>query len=95
MEIQPLHDKIVVQRLQEEEEAHGGIIIPDTAKEKPQKGKVVAVGKGKLLENGARRPISLSKGDIVLFAKWGGNEIKIQDHEYLILSEDEVLAIID
>ena len=96
MEIQPLHDKVVVQRLQEEEEqVRGGIIIPDTAKEKPQRGKVIAVGKGKLLENGARRQISVSKDDVVLFTKWGGNEIKIEDQEYLILSEDEILAIIE
>ena len=95
MEIQPLHDKIVVQRLEEEEQVRGGIVIPDTAKEKPQRGKVIAVGNGKLLEDGRRRPLSVSKGDRVLFAKWGGNEIKIGDQEYLILNEDEILAIID
>ena len=95
MEIKPLHDKIVLQRLQEEEETPGGIIIPDTAKEKPQRGKVIAAGKGKLLEDGRRRPISVSAGDRVLFSKWAGNEIKVHDQEYLILSEDEILAIID
>jgi chaperonin GroES len=95
MVIQPLHDKIVVERLDEEEEVRGGIIIPDTAKEKPQRGKVIAVGNGKLLEDGRRRPMSVSKGDRVLFTKWGGNEIKMGDQEYLILSEDEILAIID
>ena len=96
MVIQPLHDKIVIQRLEEkEEEVRGGIIIPDTAKEKPQRGKVIAAGKGKLLEGGKRRPMAVSPGDRILFSKWAGNEIKFDDQEYLILSEDEVLAIID
>ena len=96
MQIQPLHDKVVLQRLEEqEEEMRGGIIIPDTAKEKPQRGKVIAVGEGKLLEDGKRRQMSVSPGDRVLFSKWAGNEIKLQDQEYLILSEDEILAIID
>ena len=96
MQIQPLHDKVVIQRLEEqEEEVRGGIIIPDTAKEKPQRGKVIAVGNGKLLESGKRRQMSVSPGDRILFSKWAGNEIKIEDQEYLILSEDEILAIID
>ena len=96
MEIQPLHDKVVVQRLEEkEEQVRGGIIIPDTAKEKPLQGKVIAAGKGKLLDSGQRRKMSVSSGDRVLFSKYAGNEIKIEDHEYLILSEDEILAIID
>jgi len=95
MEIQPLHDKIVLQRLDEkEEEVRGGIIIPDTAKEKPQRGQVIAVGKGKVLSDGRRRQHAVSKGDTVLFSKWAGNEIKMGDQEYLILSEDEILAII-
>jgi chaperonin GroES len=95
MLIQPLHDKVVVQRVEEKEEVRGGIIIPDTAKEKPQKGKVIAVGKGKLMEGGKRRPMSVQPGNQILFSKWGGNEIKMEDQEYLILSEDEILAIID
>ena len=95
MLIQPLHDKVVVQRTEEKEEVRGGIIIPDTAKEKPQKGKVIAVGKGKLMEGGKRRPMSVEPGNHILFSKWGGNEIKMDDQEYLILSEDEILAIID
>jgi chaperonin GroES len=96
MMIQPLHDKVVVQRLDEkEEEVRGGIIIPDTAKEKPQRGKVIAVGKGKILEGGKRRPVSVEPGNNILFSKWGGNEIKLDDQEYLILTEDEILAIID
>jgi chaperonin GroES len=95
MLIQPLHDKVVVQRMEEKEEVRGGIIIPDTAKEKPQRGKVIAVGKGKLMEGGNRRPMSVEPGNQILFSKWGGNEIKMDDQEYLILSEDEILAIID
>jgi chaperonin GroES len=96
MLIQPLHDKVVVQRMEgKEEEVRGGIIIPDTAKEKPQRAKVIAVGKGKLMEGGKRRPMSVQPGDQILFSKWGGNEIKMEDQEYLILSEDEILAIID
>ncbi len=95
MVIQPLHDKIVVQRIEEGEEVRGGIIIPDTAKEKPQSARVIAVGKGKLLDDGRRSPMSVTEGQIVLLSKYSGNEVKIQDQEYLILSEDEVLAIID
>ena len=95
MEIQPLHDKVVVQRLEEQEQIRGGIIIPDTAKEKPQRGKVIAVGKGKLLSDGRRRQPSVQKGDVILFSKWGGNELKLDNQEYLILTEDEILAIID
>jgi chaperonin GroES len=95
MVIQPLHDKVVVQRLEEKEEVRGGIIIPDTAKEKPQRGKIVSVGQGKRLENGSRAPMTLREGNQVLFTKYGGNDVKIGDQEYLILSEDEILAIID
>jgi chaperonin GroES len=96
MLIQPLHDKVVVQRLEEkEEEVRGGIIIPDTAKEKPQRGKVISVGKGKVLEGGKRREMSVKPGDRILFSKWGGSEVKMDDQEYLIFSEDEILAIIE
>jgi chaperonin GroES len=95
MVIQPLHDKIVIERIKEQEEVRGGIVIPDTAKEKPQQGKVVAVGKGKILQDGKRRQMAVAAGDRILFSKWAGNEVKMGDHEYLILSEDEVLAIID
>jgi chaperonin GroES len=95
MTIQPLHDKVVIQRTDETaEEVRGGIIIPDTAKEKPQRGKVIAVGKGKILEGGKRRPISVQPGDQILFSKWAGNEIKLDDQEYLIITEDEILAIV-
>lgn len=93
--IQPLHDKVVVQRTEEKEEMRGGIIIPDTAKEKPQRGKVIAVGKGKLMEGGKRRSMAVEPGNQILFSKWAGNEIKLDDQEYLIISEDEILAIID
>ena len=93
--IQPLHDKVVVQRTEEKEEMRGGIIIPDTAKEKPQRGKVIAVGKGKLIEGGKRRSMAVEPGNHILFSKWAGNEIKLDDQEYLIISEDEILAIID
>jgi chaperonin GroES len=95
MQFQPLHDKVLMERIKEQEEIRGGIVIPDTAKEKPQQGKVIAVGKGKLLRDGKRRPVAVSAGDRVLFSKWSGNEVKINDREYLILSEDEILAIID
>ena len=95
MLIQPLHDKVVVQRMDEKEEVRGGIIIPDTAKEKPQRGKVISVGKGKILEGGKRREMSVKPGDHILFSKWGGNEIKMDDQEYMIFSEDEILAIFD
>ncbi|HEY4492433.1 MAG TPA: co-chaperone GroES [Acidobacteriota bacterium] len=95
MLIQPLNDKVVIQRMEEGEEVRGGIVIPDTAKEKPQRGKVIAVGKGKIFEDGRRKPMSVAAGDRILFSKWAGNEIKFQDQEYLILSEDEILAIID
>jgi chaperonin GroES len=96
MMIQPLHDKVVIQRTDDKaEEVRGGIIIPDTAKEKPQRGKVIAVGKGKILEGGKRRPVSVEPGNHILFSKWAGNEIKLDDQEYLIITEDEILAIID
>jgi chaperonin GroES len=95
MDIQPLHDKVVVQRIEEQEQVRGGIIIPDTAKEKPQRGKVIAVGKGKVLADGRRREPAVKKGDRILFSKWGGNEIKMDNQEYLILTEDEILAVID
>ena len=94
MKIQPLHDRIVVQHLQEEEQI-GGILIPDTAKEKPQKGKIIAVGKGKILDNGSRRDISLKVGDKVIFAKWSGSEYKIGTEEYLIMREEDILATIE
>jgi len=93
--IRPLHDRVVVKRLEQEEEVRGGIIIPDTAKEKPQQGEVVAVGNGKILDNGTRLNMEVQVGDRVLFGKYSGTEVKIDDQEYLILREDEILGIIE
>ena len=95
MKVRPLHDRIIVQRLEEGEQKVGGIIIPDTAKEKPQQGKVIAAGQGKVKEDGGRQPLDVKDGDTILFGKYSGQEIKIEGEEYLILREDEVLAIID
>ena len=94
MKVRPLHDRMVVRRIEEKETAKGGIIIPDTAKEKPQEGKVIAVGNGKILENGTKVPLDVKAGDKILFGKYSGTDIKIDGQEYLILREDEVLAIV-
>ncbi len=94
MKIRPLHDRILIKRVAEEETVRGGIIIPDTAKEPPQEGEVIAVGNGKLLENGQRVPLDVKEGDRILFGKYAGSEIKIEGEEYLILREDEVLGIL-
>ncbi len=91
----PLHDRILVKRMEEEEERRGGIIIPDTAKEKPQQGKVVAVGTGKVTEDGKKLALDVKAGDRILFGKYSGNEVKIDDEEYLILREEDVLGILD
>ena len=95
MKVRPLHDRIIVQRLEEGEQKVGGIIIPDTAKEKPQQGKVFAVGDGKFKEDGERQPLDVKTGDTILFGKYSGQEIKIDGEEYLIMREDEVLAVMD
>jgi chaperonin GroES len=95
MKIRPLQDRLVVKRLAEEEKTKGGIIIPDTAKEKPIEGEVIAVGNGKVLEDGKQRPLDVKAGDRVLFGKYSGTEIKIDGVEHLILREDEVLGIIE
>ncbi|MCX7732381.1 MAG: co-chaperone GroES [candidate division WOR-3 bacterium] len=94
MKIKPLQDRILVERV-EEEVKKGGIIIPDTAKEKPQQGKVIAVGPGRIDDKGNRIPMEVKKGDYILFGKYSGNEIRIGDEEYLIMREDDVLAIIE
>jgi len=94
MKLKPLSDRIVVKRMEEEEKTAGGIIIPDTAKEKPQQGKVVAVGDGKYSEDGKRTPLTVQEGDRILFSKYAGNEIKIEGEDLLIMREDEVLAIV-
>jgi chaperonin GroES len=95
MKMRPLHDRIVVKRIDEDQKTKGGIIIPDTAKEKPQQGRVVAVGNGKLLEDGTLRPLEVHKGDKVLFAKYGGTEIQIEGEEHLIIREDDVLGVLE
>ena len=93
--IRPLQDRVIVQRLESEEKTASGIIIPETAKEKPQKGKVVAVGKGKVREDGKLTPLDLREGDHVLFGKYGGTEIKMDNNEFLILREDEILGVLE
>ncbi len=95
MKVRPLHDRLIVKRLEEEEKTKGGIIIPDTAKEKPIEGKVIAVGKGKIKEDGTTIPMEVKKGDRILFAKYGGTEVKIDGEEHLMMKEDDVLAIIE
>ena len=92
--IRPLHDRVIVQRLEEGEQKVGGIIIPDTAKEKPQQAEVVAVGSGRVLENGQREPLAVKAGDKVLVGKWSGTEVKLDGTEYLIVKEDEILGIL-
>ncbi len=95
MKIRPLHDRILVERLEEEEKTKSGIVIPDSAKEKPQKGKVIAVGSGKINEKGERVKMDVKEGDQILFEKYGGNEIKVDDKELLIMREEDVLAVIE
>ena len=95
MKIRPLYDRIVVKRVEEKEQMHGGLYIPDTAKEKPQEGEVVSVGKGKRLEDGKVVPLDVQVGDHILFGKYSGSDIKLDDNEYLIMREDEVLGILD
>ncbi len=95
MKVRPLHDRLIVKRLEEEEQTKGGIIIPDTAKEKPVEGKVTAVGDGRIKEDGTKIPMEVKKGDRILFAKHAGAEVKINGEEHLIMKEDDVLAIIE
>ena len=95
MKVRPLNDRVVVLRIEEEGKTSGGIIIPDTAKEKPQEGKVIAVGTGKVNDKGDRIPLEVKEGDRILFSKYGGNEIKIDGVEHLIMREDDILAIVE
>ena len=95
MKIRPLQDRILVKRVDEEEKTKGGIIIPDTAKEKPQEGKVIAAGKGKVNEEGKLHPLDVKKGDRVLFSKYAGTEVNIEGEEHLIIREDDVLGVIE
>jgi chaperonin GroES len=92
--IRPLHDRVLAKRIEEGEQVRGGIIIPDTAKEKPQEAEIIAVGPGKVQENGKRAPMDVKAGDKVLIGKYSGSEIKIDDQDYVILREDEILAVV-
>jgi chaperonin GroES len=95
MKVKPLGDKVVVKRLEAEEKTKGGIVLPDTAKEKPKEGRIIAVGEGKLLDNGKRADFQVKKGDRVLFTSYAGTEIKVDGEELLIMSEDDILAVVD
>ena len=95
MKIRPLQDRVIVKRLEEEEKTKGGIIIPDTAKEKPQEGKVIAVGKGKVTEDGKLIPLDVKAGDRILFVKYSGTEVKIEGEEHLIMREEDILGVIE
>jgi chaperonin GroES len=95
MKIRPLQDRVIVKRVEEEAKTKGGIIIPDTAKEKPMEGKIIAVGKGKIFEDGKVHPIDVKAGDRVLFGKYSGTEVKIDDEEHLIMREDDILGVIE
>ena len=95
MKIRPLHDRILVKRVEEQEVRRGGIIIPDSAKEKPQEGKVVAVGNGKVTDDGKKIALDVKTGDRILFGKYSGNEVKIEDEEYVIMREEDILAILE
>ena len=95
MKFRPLHDRVLVQRIEEQKKSKGGIIIPDTAAEKPQEGRVVAVGSGRVLEDGSVRPVELKKGDRILFGKYSGNEIKLDGEDHIIMREEDVLAVVE
>ena len=94
MKFRPLHDRVVVKRVEQEEKTKGGIIIPDTAKEKPQEGQVIAVGTGRVTEDGKKLPLALKEGDRILFGKYSGSEVKLDGQEYLIMKEEDVLGIV-
>ena len=93
--LRPLHDRVLVKRLEEQDERHGSIIIPDTAKEKPQEGKVIAVGTGKVTEDGKKLPMAVKEGDRILFGKYSGSEVKIDGTEYLIMKEEDILGVLE
>ncbi len=95
MKVKPLHDRVIVKRIEEDETTKGGIIIPDTAKEKPIQGEVVAIGEGKIHEDGSRRPVDVKVGDRVLFGKYSGTEVKFDDDDFLVMREDDVMAIVE
>jgi len=93
--LRPLHDRVLIRRLEEQDEKHGSIIIPDTAKEKPQEGKVIAVGTGKVTDEGKRLPLAVKEGDRILFGKYSGSEVKIDGAEYLIMKEEDILGVLE
>lgn len=95
LKIRPLHDRVIIKRLEEERTSPGGIVIPDTAAEKPVKGKVIAVGRGKILENGEVRPLDVKVGDNILFGKYSGTEVKVDGEELLVMREEDVMAVIE
>jgi len=95
MKIRPLHDRVIVKRIAEEKTSPGGIVIPDSATEKPSKGEVIAVGQGKLLDNGERQQMAVKEGDAVLFGKYSGTEVKVDDVEYLVMREDDIMGVLD
>jgi chaperonin GroES len=95
MKIRPLHDRVIVRRLEEERKSAGGIVIPDTAKEKPVQGLIVAVGKGRILENGEVRPLDVKAGDKVLFGKYSGTEVKVGDEELLVMREEDIMGVVE
>jgi chaperonin GroES len=95
MKFRPLHDRVLVQRIEEQKKSKGGIIIPDTAKEKPQEGRVVAVGSGRVLEDGSVRPVEVKKGDRILFGKYSGSEIKLDGEDHIIMREEDILAVVE
>src|SRR5688572_30791973 len=95
MKIRPLHDRVIVKREDEERKSPGGIVIPDTAAEKPIRGKIIAVGKGKILENGSIRPLDLKVGDKILFGKYGGTEVKVEGEDLLVMREEDIMAVIE
>jgi chaperonin GroES len=95
MKIRPLHDRVIIRRLEEERTSPGGIVIPDTATEKPVRGKVIAVGTGRVMENGEVRPLDLKKGDTVLFGKYSGTEVKVDGEELVVMREDDIMAVIE
>jgi chaperonin GroES len=94
MKLRPLHDRVIVKRLEEEKKSAGGILIPDTAAEKPQKGEVVAVGPGRVMDDGKVRPCDVKKGDVVLFGKYSGSEVKLDGEELVVMKEDDIVAVI-
>jgi chaperonin GroES len=95
MNIRPLHDRVIIQRMEEERTTAGGIVIPDTATEKPVRGKVIAVGNGKILDNGESRALDVKAGDVVLFGKYSGTEVKVDGEEYLVMREDDIMGVIE